>query len=366
MESSEAFEPSRAVLDFRRSPPPRANGPRLQDAAATGRVRTACFASVFIPRRAQGVAMPPLYGRSSTQSEGKLSIGALSRATGIPVETLRTLEARYGFPIPERKPSGHRVYPLTSIPRLHRIAEALSRGHRAGEVVAASDEALKDILAATGVPAPDARPVMGASGNSSDLLKAVETFDAANLTRLLFQDWARLGPLDFLRTLLSPAIREVGDAWERGQLEIRHEHFFSERVGDLLRSLRLPFEERAVGSLVVCASLPGESHSLGLQMAALVLAIVGCRVLFLGTDVPVAQVASLAKDLGARAVAVSVSQASRGAAMTNQVSHLRRLLPRRVSLVVGGDGAPRRRTGIETIQDFVGLDAWGRRLTAAV
>jgi hypothetical protein len=41
---------------------------------------------------------------------GQISIGALSRATGIPVETLRTWEARYGFPIPERKRSGHRVY----------------------------------------------------------------------------------------------------------------------------------------------------------------------------------------------------------------------------------------------------------------
>jgi len=51
----------------------------------------------------------------------RLSIGALSRATGIPVETLRTWEGRYGFPVPERRPSGHRVYALSTIPRLRRI-----------------------------------------------------------------------------------------------------------------------------------------------------------------------------------------------------------------------------------------------------
>jgi len=295
-----------------------------------------------------------------------LSIGALSRATGIPVETLRTWEARYGFPGPERKPSGHRVYSLASIPRLRRIAEALSRGHRAGDVVAATDEVLADLLTATASVAPDAR-LMAAepSGSQSDILKAVEAFDTGNLTRILLQDWARLGPLDFLHTRIAPAIRDVGDAWENGRLEIRHEHFFSEKVGDLLRSLRLPFEERATGPLVVCSSLPGEPHSLGLQMAALVLTVAGCRILLLGTEVPVAQVASLAKDLNARAVAISVSRASRGAPMTTQIANLRHALPRRVGIVVGGDGAPRSRPGIEIIQNLGALDAWGRRLATA-
>jgi len=294
-----------------------------------------------------------------------LSIGALSRATGIPVETLRTWEARYGFPIPERKPSGHRVYSLGGIPRLRRIAEALSRGHRAGDVVAATDEALAALLSATALPTPGARvAAVEPSGSQSDIFRAVQAFDTDRLTRILLQDWARLGPLDFLSTCVAPAIREVGDAWENGRLEIRHEHFFSEKVSDLLRSLRLPFEERAAGPLVVCSSLPGELHALGLQMAALVLTIAGCRVLFLGTEVPAAQVASLAKDLAARAVAVSVSLASRGAAMTAQISSLRRLLPRRVGLIIGGDGAPRPRPGVEVIQDLAALDAWGRFLVS--
>jgi DNA-binding transcriptional MerR regulator/methylmalonyl-CoA mutase cobalamin-binding subunit len=300
---------------------------------------------------------------SSPESEGKLSIGALARATGVPVETLRTWEARYGFPVPERKPSGHRVYPLSSIPRLRRIAEALSRGHRAGDVVAATDQALTELLNATAVVTADTRVMAPErAGGQSDILQTVEAFDAGRLSRTLVRDWARLGPLDFLHTRIAPAIRDVGDAWESGRLEIRHEHFFSEKVGDLLRSLRLPFEERAAGPLVVCASLPGEAHALGLQMAALILAVAGCRILFVGTEVPMAQVASLAKDLSARAVAVSVSRASHGAVMAKQVADLRRLLPRRVGLVVGGEGAPRPRRGIDVIQDLGTLDAWGRRL----
>lgn len=296
---------------------------------------------------------------------GKLSIGALARATGIPVETLRTWERRYGFPVPERKPSGHRVYPISSVPRLHRIAEALARGHRASETVAASEtelSALLDIALAT----PLAMPV-GLRGEKDDsaiasLLQLVASFDAVRLTQSLLADQQHLGTLDFLRERVAPLIHAVGEEWAAARFEIRHEHFLSEKVGDLLRSLRLPLEEKAQGPLIICASLPGEAHALGLQMAALLLATVGCRVLFLGTEVPPAQLASLARDLNARAVALSVSISNRGEPMASQVTFLRGLLPRRVSLLVGGSGAPGARPGLKSITEFSELEAWGRRL----
>jgi methylmalonyl-CoA mutase cobalamin-binding subunit len=145
---------------------------------------------------------------------------------------------------------------------------------------------------------------------------------------------------------------------------VRHEHFLSERVGDLLRSLRLPLDERARGPKVVLGSLPGETHSLGLQMAALVLAAAGCRVLYLGTEVPVAEVATLASDLSAGAVALSASSATRGARTNGLVRRLRKMLPRRVRLVVGGDGAPKSAPGVETMQSLSKLEAWARRLTS--
>ena len=73
-----------------------------------------------------------------------LSIGALSRAAGIPVQTLRTWETRYGFPEAVRRPSGHRVYPVSVVTHLRRIAEAIARGHRAGQVVLKLKTAYRD------------------------------------------------------------------------------------------------------------------------------------------------------------------------------------------------------------------------------
>lgn len=298
--------------------------------------------------------------RRATGAAARLSIGALSRATGIPVETLRTWEGRYGFPVPERKPSGHRLYPVSSVARLRRIAEALARGHRAGQVVPVSEDDVARLLDVS-PPAPLAPPPPAALADAAEMLPLVERFDAERLTRILLGDWARLSPLDFLETRVAPLVRAVGEAWEAGRLEIRHEHFASERVGDLLRTLRLPFEERAAGPLAVLATLPGEGHGLGLQMAALVLAHAGWRLLYLGTEVPVAEMLQLTRDLNARALAVSVSAGSRGAASARQVGALREALGRRVSLLVGGEGAPRARPGVELFRDLRSLDAWARR-----
>ena len=114
------------------------------------------------------------------------------------------------------------------------------------------------------------------------------------------------------------------------------------------------------------ATLPAETHGLGLQMSALVLAAAGCRGLYLGTDVPVPQIASLARDIGARAVAVSVSTATKGPASTAAVRKLREALPRRVLLVVGGEGAPASRPGVDVVTSLRDLDAWGRRLAAGL
>ena len=296
-----------------------------------------------------------------------LSIGALSRATGIAVETLRTWESRYGFPVPERKASGHRVYPVSAVERLRRVAQALSLGHRAGQVVGASEESVARLLESTSSAASIlASAVPLPAEDVPSLLRHVKAFDAERLTRQFLSDWARMGPVEFVEARIAPLVRRVGEAWEHHELEIRHEHFVSERVSDLLRSLRMPLEERATGPLVVFATLPGESHGLGLQMSALVLAAAGCRILYLGTEVPVPQVASLTLDLAARAVAVSLSSATRGPASAAALRKLRDALPRRVALVAGGDGAPPARPGIESVHSLRDLDAWGRRLSAGL
>lgn len=283
-----------------------------------------------------------------------LSIGALSRACGVPVETLRTWEQRYGFPTPERKPSGHRVYSLSSVARLKHIISALAAGHRAAEVVGKSEAELARLL---GEP-PQATTDGAIAFDLDETLKLIRRYDADRFTRVLLAELAATNPIDFVGTRIAPLVEAVGAAWERGELDIRHEHFFSERTGDLLRSMRMRLEERATGPVVVMGSLPGELHELGLQMAAVVLAAAGCRIYFIGSDTPGREITEVALELNARAVALSVSSASAGSPMNRAIGRLRKMLPKKIDLLVGGSGAPESLAGVKTMRTLAEAQQW--------
>jgi len=300
-------------------------------------------------------------------ADGLLSIGALSAATGVPVETIRTWERRYGYPRPERKPSGHRVYPLVAVPRLRRMAEAIARGHRAAEVVGGSDKVLDALLRISVPPAPLPAPSAAAPppASSADLLARVTAFDGEALKRAFHRDWAMLGPLAFLATRASPFLTAVGEAWADGKIDVRHEHFASAALGDFLRAVRLPLDERATGPIVVLATLPGEPHTLGLEMAALVLALAGWRVLYLGAETPPEQVTALAHEAPLRAVALSIVDPRTVAASIPAIEEMRRLLPRDVTLVLGGAAAESAgrslaSPGVLAFADLPALDGWAR------
>jgi len=298
---------------------------------------------------------------------GLLTIGALSTATGIPVDTIRTWERRYGYPLPERKPSGHRVYSLSTVPRLRRVAQAIARGHRAAEVLPATESALEVLLASLPPAITEPAVARGAPGESGMLMPADATealgwirgFDAERLKRWFQTDWARLGPLQFLEYRAAAFLRAVGEAWAAKELEVRHEHFASAVLGDFLRSVRQPLDDRARGPIAALATLPGELHGLGLEMAALVFALAEWRPLILGVDTPIEQVAALTREVSIAAVALSCVQ-PQGSRRAAQVRALRRKLPRHVPLVVGGSGAPDVASTVK-LPDLPALDRWLRK-----
>lgn len=291
-----------------------------------------------------------------------LSIGGLSRATGVPIETLRTWETRYGFPKSVRKPSGHRQFEVAQVERVRRIALALERGLRAGEVVPASDAVLASLVAtlpAKPVPRGQAPPFEGRA-----FIELIKRFDADRLMRSLHSDLALQDPLAFIETRIAPCLETMGAAWEAGEIDIAHEHFASERISDVLREARLRFEETANGLLVVLTTLPGEPHGLGLQMAALVLSARGLRVLSLGTEVPIGEVVALAESIRAAVVGVSVSASTHRIAAA-KVTTLRSQLSRKIELVVGGAGAPTHIKGTTVFANLRELDAWAEEMTRA-
>lgn len=275
--------------------------------------------------------------RESLEGADRLwPMGAVTRRTGIGEHTLRAWERRFGFPQPVRLPSGHRRFSADQVRRLLLIAEALRCGCRAGDVVPLPVERLEELLRQSG-------RVDEASGELvpdwlQGVLEAGRRFDREALAGELHHAAANLGLARFLRERIEPIMVEVGRAWVRGDLQIRHEHFISEVVEDALRSLRSPLGA-AVGRPVVLAGLPGDSHRLGLQITALVIAAAGRSETILGANTPVEEVVETAAALNAIAVGLSLNQAAVSDDAGAAVADVRRRLPARTRLWLGGSGA---------------------------
>ena len=318
----------------------------------------------------------PKHPAADTQA---LSIGALSRATRIPVQTIRTWERRYGSPAPIRKPSGHRVYPATAVEHLRRIGRLLAHGHRPGEILGLSVRELDALLAlsepgarmaAEGVASKATAHVPSGSPPTADdspaqaireLLRAAKNFDREELMHELRAAWVRFGPVRFLEEIAGSFMVEIGRAWQAGTLNVRHEHFASACLSDFLRAAREPYERRARGPRVLAAMLPGEGHEGGLLIVATLFALRGYRVIYLGPDTPISEIVGAVRSAGAEAVAISVSAATPRAQSTKTLAALRKALPHRVSLWLGGAGAPTSVKDVERFESLVALDA---RLTS--
>lgn len=303
--------------------------------------------------------------RTSEGGAGGLAIGALSRACGIPVETLRTWERRYGFPEPERTDSGHRLYPAHLIDHLRLIAKALASGHRAGQVLRATPRELEELLRTRIGEIGTDEPVECRVPSEADHL--VDTWvdltrrlDGGGLDQAFRAEWHHLGALRFLDERAGPFLVAIGDAWATGRIDVMHEHFASERLRDFLASSWRPLSDASQGPCIVCATLPGEHHALGLYMAASILGIAGARVVYLGSDTPVAELERAVSQSHADAVAISVSRAAHPARAAATLVALRRRLPTNCQIVCGGAGAPPPVDGVTTLATLADLDAWVR------
>jgi MerR family transcriptional regulator, light-induced transcriptional regulator len=296
------------------------------------------------PGGAPGEALPPW-----------LSIGALAEVTGIACDTIRVWERRFGRPVPVRLPSGHRRYTQEHVRWLRRIAEALARGHRLGAVIHSSDTELDRLLERQAGRVTD--------WELRQLVDMARDFRGAELEHALRTAWASMPPLEFLERRIGPLLSGVGEAWADGTVHVRHEHFLSEIVEDVLRSLRVGVTVPAGAPVVVLATLDGEDHSLGLQLAALVAVLHGTQPVILGRGSPLPEIEATVRESGASGLAVGVSLANAGIATDRLLAELRRLVPSRIRILVGGTGARGVRRGPRGIDylgetGFAGFERW--------
>jgi excisionase family DNA binding protein len=117
--------------------------------------------------------------------------------------------------------------------------------------------------------------------------------------------------IDLCERVLGPAMRRIGDSWASGQLSIAREHRASAICERLLAAHTQQPPGRPRGTAVV-ATPPGERHSLPALMAVACLREDRWLVHHLATDLPVAEVARLALDVGADLIVFSCATPQAG------------------------------------------------------
>lgn len=284
---------------------------------------------------------------SESQGDYTLNIGAVAKATGIPAATLRTWARRYGAPQPLRVVGGQGLYAPEIIPFLQLVARALERGHRPRQALAMSTDQLREVV---GLREAASR----VEGAPAAWMQAVQRLDGESLEAGFRAEVTRKGALTFLVDSAVPFLASLGESWAAGGHEVFHEHFATERLRDFLVGLWRPLSDHADGPRVVCATLPGEQHFLGLHMAATVVSIWGFKVVFLGIDTPVDDIVACARQTDAAAVMLSISRFAPPNRTRQDLDALVAALPDRVAVLVGGEGALEQ-PGVTLIHDLNAL-----------
>lgn len=265
------------------------------------------------------------------------SIRVASRLTGVSSDTLRMWERRYGFPRPARNDSQVRVYTDDDIERLILVARALKAGFRAGEVIHKSPAELRSLISSS------AHAQLSSSLRESptieSLIRALTSDDAPALRTGLRQAVATLGPRSFVVEVAGPLVEQVGEAWAAGRLSVRHEHLLSEALSTQLRLLLSIYETESTGPVILLTTLSTEQHGLGLEMAALYMALEGATPRLLGVDTPPDQIVEAARALGARVIGLSISAASEPEGTLAHVRWMLSQLPDATEIWLGGSAA---------------------------
>jgi DNA-binding transcriptional MerR regulator/methylmalonyl-CoA mutase cobalamin-binding subunit len=234
--------------------------------------------------------------RSSPASD-LLPIRTMSELTGVHPVTLRAWERRYGLLKPRRTAAGHRLYGAEHVELIRRVVALTEQGVPIGRV--------REALGAAAAKAPAGsdrwrEPV-------DRMAEAIARFDEEELDRL-YDELLAVHPVELVtRRAMLPLLARLGERWQKLPGAIAEEHFFAAYVRSKLGARMLARMRYAAGPRLLAACCPGEQHEIGLILFALEARAAGLRVVLLGADTPLEEVAVAARRGHCEAVVLSSS-----------------------------------------------------------
>jgi DNA-binding transcriptional MerR regulator len=225
------------------------------------------------------------YGRGQHATEPIYNIKAVVQKTGIPADTVRAWERRYGVPRPQRTETGRRLYSEHDIAAIRWLRERTA----AGMTISQAIQQLRSLGEEAFVEPPPEQH----SGPRSpatlveELLAALLTFDEAGAQAVVSEAFALYRVEDVCLHIFSAVLVEIGERWHRREATVAQEHFASHFIQRSLTGLLQAYTSTVTRGRIVTAGAPNEQHELGIMMLSVFLVRRAWQVIYLGGNVPI-------------------------------------------------------------------------------
>ncbi len=150
-------------------------------------------------------------------------------------------------------------------------------------------------------------------------------------------------PASIYTGVLLAAEKEVGELWHVGDVSIAEERIVSETTRELMALIVAKYAPaRPVGRSLIAASVAGNAHDIGLRAVADLFRLAGWRCLYLGANVPAAELARAAVAFHVELVVLNATLTTQLKSLGEAIAVIRAHAPRPRTLVGGlaFDGAP--------------------------
>jgi methanogenic corrinoid protein MtbC1 len=162
------------------------------------------------------------------------------------------------------------------------------------------EQAQREFVAAPVEPPPSERLI-------ADLTQALQENDRVGFERKLNGALAVIPFEEALHRFLLPLQEHIGQLWHDGQLGVAQEHYASNQIKQKIFSAMNQLRMVEEGPRIVVACPSEEWHEISAMTAAYLCAVRGCRVHYLGANLPIPELAKFCEQVRPAYVLLSMT-----------------------------------------------------------
>jgi DNA-binding transcriptional MerR regulator/methylmalonyl-CoA mutase cobalamin-binding subunit len=286
-------------------------------------------------------------------------IHRVAKLTGLSKDVIRVWERRFGLLKPTRGANRYRNYSDEDVALLRYLKEQLDAGGSIGEL---SKWGREELLSRARASAPRVSFVDNTFTRLlRELLSTLNPFNRVIFEKRLNGAVAVVPFEEALHGILLPLQEQVGQLWHENHIDVAIEHYVTKQIQQKIFSAMNQLPVAEFGAKVVVACPPGEEHDIAALTVAYRCRVRGCRVYYLGANVPVASLANLCGTVRPDLTIISFPLALSNDKASELVQTLAREVIPTSPVAVGGHGALAmrdvfERSHIEVLEDFAELD----------